>query len=663
MRKIFNILCFLFLVNLIFAQKNDTILHVETVTVEVNKLFKKSDAGMKKSVVDSTILASKINNSLSELLAENTPIFIKSYGRGSLTTASFRGTANSHTAVIWNGLSINNPMSGMVDFSLIPMYVIDDVNLQYGAASLSGQSGGIGGAVNIGNVADWSNKKSFKYLKSYGSFASFDDFLALNFGNDKLQIKTRIYKIISENNFTFINRSIGNIDTLTGKITNPLDTNKNANYEKYGLLQEVYYRLNNSNIVSVKYWGQFAGRAIPNAVSFEGFDDASFSNQLDEDNKFVADWQCFWGGSKLILKSGYSQKKVKYTSENMVAGLGNIPSIYSQSKQKTYLNALQYRYDFSKNLTVEAKFDYVCQNVISRDSVSKTGYDKVEQKMSFFGAIRKNFYNRLNLNFTLRKDNLNGNFLPVTPYFGFDFRLLKNANFILKGNVARNYHSPSLNDLYWQPGGNINLLAEKGVGGELGLEFQKIILHSLLNIEATTYYSDIDNWIIWLPSFKGYWSPFNIKKVISKGLEVAFSLKGEVKNMRYVINANYAYTSSVNHGEPLNWGDNSCGKQLVYIPLHSGNLFVDLEYKGFFVSWQHNSYSERFTTSSNDITRRDWLYPYFMNDIALGKKININNFKISLKLKVYNVFDEVYHSVLYRQMPGRNYTFVASISI
>ncbi len=55
-----------------------------------------------------------------------------------MATASFRGTAPSHTQVSWNGISISSPMLGMVDFSLIPVYIIDDLTLKHGAASLVG---------------------------------------------------------------------------------------------------------------------------------------------------------------------------------------------------------------------------------------------------------------------------------------------------------------------------------------------------------------------------------------------------------------------------------------------------------------------------------------------------------------------------------------------
>jgi outer membrane cobalamin receptor len=179
----------------------------------------------------------------------------------------------------------------------------------------------------------------------------------------------------------------------------------------------------------------------------------------------------------------------------------------------------------------------------------------------------------------------------------------------------------------------------------------------------TAYRTDIDNWILWIPSYKGYWEPKNIRKVLSTGIEYDLQLNGSLGKIRYKTAGSYAYTKSVNQGDSLTWGDASQGKQLVYIPLHSGNLMVNLAYSAFFVTYQFNAYSERYTTSSNDLTRRDWLYPYFMNDVAIGGEFKVSKLALSVEFKIYNLFNESYHSVLYRPMPGRNYHLMVRFKI
>ena len=663
-RQITVIVFFIVIARISYSQGiRDSIFEIQTVEVTAERIFKKEEAGMKKTKVDSLVLLKKVNLSLSELLSENTPVFIKSHGRGALATASFRGTAASHTQVNWNGININSPMAGMVDFSLIPVYIIDDMNLKHGTASIADQSGGLGGSINISNRVDWDKKFDIKYLQGIGSYSTYDEFLQIGGGNKKTQLNTRLYHNYSQNDYTYVNRGIGNIDPETGDVTNPLDTNDNADFTKYGILQEIYYRPDFNNTISAKYWGQWADRTIPRATSYEGPDNSNLNNQIDNDHKVVVDWKHFHEKSKLTLRSGYSQKQLDYTLKNNVPGLGLIPAIYSESKQRSSLNSVHYLYGANNKLSIESSLDFNFHDVASRDSVKKTGYEQQREEASVFLAVRKNFANRLNLNIMFRQDWVDDNFVPFVPFFGFDFRVIKEKDLLIKGNVARNYHQPSLNDLYWQPGGNPDLLPEEGFSYELGIEYQKTIKKHLIKTELTAYRSEIDNWIIWIPSYKGYWEPRNIKRVLSQGVEYDLSVNGKLGKISYQFAGNYAYTRSTNYGDPLVWGDESHGKQLVYVPLHSGNILVNLSYKGFYITYQHNSYSERFTTSSNDITRRDWLYPYFMNDLIVGKELQIKKIRFSAEFRVYNLFDETYHSILYRPMPGRNCMLLLMINI
>ena len=73
--------------------------------------------GVQKTSMDSAVLRNDISGSMAQVLSRNSNVFIKSYGRATLSTASFRGTSPSHTQVTWNGMKLNSPMLGMVDFS------------------------------------------------------------------------------------------------------------------------------------------------------------------------------------------------------------------------------------------------------------------------------------------------------------------------------------------------------------------------------------------------------------------------------------------------------------------------------------------------------------------------------------------------------------------
>lgn len=634
----------------------DSLFRIEGVQITANQIFVKEEAGVKQTRVDSSVMQSKLSVSVSDLLSENTSVFIKNHGRGALATASFRGTAASHTLVSWNGININSPMAGMVDFSMIPVYIIDELHLKHGAASVEDQSGGIGGSIHMNNSVNWNSKELISYVQGVGSYQTFDEFVQLGFGNKKFRSKTRLYHSYSKNNYSFINRGIGYINPGTGAVYNPRDTNDFAAFTRYGLLQELYVRPASDHLLSLKYWGQFANRTIPRPTSYEGPDNSNLNNQEDEDHKLVADWKYYGDFGRLMLRSGYSDKQLDYSQHNRVPGLGLIPAIYSESRQKSLFNTLSYSRELASELSLEGMLDVNTHEVSSRDSVSRSGYETGRHEVSLFAAVRKGFADRVNLNLMLRQEWVDGQRAPFIPFLGMDLRVFKEVDLILKASIARNYHHPSLNDLYWQPGGNPGLLSEEGFSLETGLEYQQILSGHLVRAELTAYRTDIQNWILWIPSYRGYWEPRNVARVLSRGLESNLHASGNLyKRLSYKVSASYTYTSALNYGDSAIWSNASYGKQLVYIPLHSGNVLVHIGMAGFFLSYQYNAYSERFTTSTNDVTKRDRLYPYFMNDVSAGKTFRIKQLSFSAEFKVYNLFNEAYHSILYRPMPGRNY--------
>jgi iron complex outermembrane receptor protein len=52
-----------------------------------------------------------------------------------------------------------------------------------------------------------------------------------------------------------------------------------------------------------------------------------------------------------------------------------------------------------------------------------------------------------------------------------------------------------------------------------------------------------------------------------------------------------------------------------------------------------------------------------MNDLLAGKSFNLGKARMNGEIRIYNLFDETYHSVLYRPMPGRNFMFVLMVDI
>ena len=270
----------------------------------------------------------------------------------------------------------------------------------------------------------------------------------------------------------------------------------------------------------------------------------------------------------------------------------------------------------------------------------------------------------LGLSLVLREEMSGDKWAPLIPAFFIDGLISRKGNVMVKASVSRNYRFPTLNDLYFLPGGNPDLKNEHGFSYDAGVSFDvgKKGVYKLGG-SASWFDSYIDDWIIWLPTTKGFFSPRNVKKVHAYGVEVKANLAVQpAKDWLIDLNGSYSWTPSINEGEKMSPADQSVGKQLPYVPEHSASLTGRLSWRtwAFLYKWAY--YSERFTMSSNDYTLTGHLPRYFMSNISLEKMLSFKPLDVQLKLAVNNLFNEDYLSVLSRPMPGINFEFFIGIT-
>ena len=625
--------------------------------------------------IDSAILSHHVSQSLSELIAEDSPLFIKSFGRGALATVSFRGTAPSHTKVTWNGLELNSPMLGMVDFSEVPVFFIDEIRLVHGNSSLTEMPGALGGIIDLGTKTRWDEGVSGSVMQGAGSFGTWNEFGRINAGSSRFQSSTRLFYNHSDNDFKYRNFDTpDSVNLQTGEKYYPVSVNKNAGYTNKGVLQQFALRRSEREVLDVNIWLQQSDRSLPMLST-----DESSNVEMTEDNKpnggintnrqndrffrTAVNYMNYGDKGKFTLFSGMNVNLISYRMDRLVNGNGRITQLDSESKVLSIDNRATYRRSLSRRDEIKVDLRFVFDAVKTQEKITVNQYDKSRGETS----LSLSWFHSLNKKLRLRSSavaQLMGNTL-VQPSvsIGGEYHFLPDDRLYIKASLSSNHRFPTLNDLYFQPGGNPSLRPENSISQEAGMVYRLAGKRTELSFGISAYHSNVRDWIIWLPSYKGNWEPFNIEKVTTDGVEcnAAFSLKSG--GINWVINGNYALTRSRNFGDVKNWADQTHGKQLPYIPLHSANLNISSEWHFWSVNYSWNYYSERFTTTSNlKASYRDNLYPFFMNQVRVGRSIEVNAFNLDLSLSVYNLFNETYRSVLQRQMPGRNFHVMARLS-
>lgn len=644
--------------------------------VTANAARPMADIGRQLTLIDSAALKENVALSMADVLAYNSSVFVKNYGRATLSTVSFRGTSPAHTAVTWNGMNINAPMMGMTDFSLIPAYFIDNASLLHGSSSVAVTGGGLGGAVQLSTTMVDSDGWSGQYTQGIGSYSTFDEFLRVNYGNGKWRTSTRAILSTSPNDYKYINRdkkeNIYDEDhNIIGQYY-PEERNKSGAYCDFHLLQEVYYDSEHGDHAGIKLWYVNSNRELPMLTTDYG-DEREFENrQREQTFRGVASWNRQFGAWRLQGDAGYAYTRMAYdykrdTGNGLLAVMTR-----SRSTTHTAYAAVQADFYLSRKWVFAALVKAHQYFVKSRDNNPFEvttgsyiyGYDKARFELT--GALTAKWkpMERLGLSAVMRGEMIGTKFSQPIPALFADFTLVPKWNMVLKASVSRNYRYPSLNDLYFIPGGNPNLRPENGWSYDVGAQFSVGSSQRYAFWGSVTWFnSEINDWILWLPTTKGFFSPRNVKRVHSYGVEVKgnFAISfGD--DWQAGVDASFSWTPSINKGDPYSAADNSVGKQLPYVPIISAGANARLSWRDWTVHYKWLHYGRRYTMSDNSETLTGSLPAYYMNNVSLERKFRWSALDMSAKITVNNLFNEEYISVLSHPMPGINFEAFISIT-
>lgn len=615
-----------------FGQKStiDSMLYLKEVIISSNRLEKFS-VGTKIQVIDSTALNQNKSGNLSILLENESSLFVKSYGLGSLATSSFRGGNASHTAVLWNGFNLNSPMNGQLDLSLVPNSFINNVNIQYGGTSALWGSGAVGGTIHLNNDVKFNNGITVSAGSSLGSFLNYGQNAEIEISKSKWVSSFKLFNVSAKNDFEYYNTQ------LPGS---PKVKQSNAELKQYGLLAENYFRINSKQKVNLRFWYQHNDRNIPPIM----LQTVNRSNQKDESYRITSEWQR--AGEKVTYLA-----RVAYFDENLIySDYGyNYESV---NRSQALIAEGESKIRLHKNHFLNTGINNTFVQAVSEGYP----YKPQQNRFALFTSYRFNSTNNKFLTVVSARQEITENTLvPFTSSIGCEWMLLKWLS--AKGNVSKVYRVPTFNDLYWIPGGNINLLPESGYSEEAGLLIKLASANTKINFsfEPTVFNRNMDNWIVWLPG-QGYWSPQNIMKVWSRGMETRNDLTVQINKVKLKLGLLTNYVLSTSQ-EQITENDASIGKQLIYVPMYSGQGKISFEYKGFLLSLNQKYTGYRYTSTDNS----EYLNPYWLTNIYASCKISFKKYSLNVFAQANNLLNEQYQVILNRAMPPRNYQVGISI--
>ena len=602
----------------------DTI-KINEVVISRNK-YNSDPAGYKKTTIDSSILVNYNNSNLSDMLSENTDIFIKSYGMGGTATPAFRGTEASQTLIDWNGININSPMLGQSDLSLIPVGLIDDIQICFGGGSMALNNGGIGGTINLITKPVWEKETLVSINTGTGSFGMYSGLIKVKTGNKKFQTVTKGYFQNAENNFRYLNAEIGSEPVW--------QTRTNSQVRQEDFIQELYLR-NSNNIASARIWYQSADRNLPASLLTPP---NTGEKQFDESLRTMLNYDAFRGTTNFSFTGAWMMSRLNY--------FNRLASIDSRNLSET----LTLKAGLENPIGEYAKLKIVLDEQSNIIKSNNYNHYTTRNTATLTASVERN-RNRFGTTILFREILDNSTLLIPDFSAGVQFRLIDNKAYYLKANISRNSKIPTMNDMFWVPGGNPDLKNEYALIYEISFEMSRKISDPLnIKYDLSVFRYNIKDMIEWHPGEYSYWTADNIQSVNTTGAESSVSLDYMHNKINASLKAGYSFTRADEGGSNIG-NDISVGRQLMYIPENKANASFSFGYRNIYSSWVANFNGKRYITVDNS----KYLPGYFINNLSTGIKFTLKSSSVDMNFNINNLFNINYQSIAFYPLPGRSY--------
>jgi vitamin B12 transporter len=627
MYKAIALLCCLLFTNLLCSQKvhQDTVLLQSTEVIANNKL----SCGTQVLRIDSIALSQNKHASLSGLLQSQTALYVKQYGNQQLNTISIRGGSASQTQIFWCGFNINNAMLGQQDLSIVPVNSIRNAQLVLGSASTAYGSGAIGGVVSINeNKVVGAQKKELDLNLSLGSYGQKNISGSFIYQWKNISTQFSSYYHASKNDFRYINRLNPELGELRMAHNQQL---------YYGLSGQAQFKMNERDFIHFNIWLQEQKRNIAATL----LQDTSIAQQRDAFIKNNISYTHFFHKGKLNLNTALMRDILNYQN-----------GFESNSTILSFMNSALYEVSIGPNVTWQSKIQF---NHIKADFKN---YDQGEGQLlqyQFSTHFSKTWKEILSTSLALRYEIQNNNQTPLVFQVGNELNIHKNLS--LKSNIGNFFRWPTLNDLYWKEGGNPNLKPERGWQAELGLSYHLKVNTFSTELSSAAFYRNVRDWIMWVP-VTNFWSPENIAKVESKGLENKISSRYKLNDFTLSIKCHYDHILSVNKKKRFD-SDAIYNKQLIYTPIQQMLTEFGIDYKktSLILNRKYNGF--RYTSADNSA----YIDGFWISNISVIQNVKLKATEFSISAQINNLENKNFEYIAFYPSMGRNYQLTLTIKI
>ena len=664
---ILGVVLFALSINL-FSQTDE----VQTIKVRAKKeVLDPTMTSLATTIITEDEIKATGANNVAEVLQYTAGLLVRE--SASQQVAQFRGANQNHTLVLVNGRKQAAAQNLFHDLAQYNVQNVERIEIIKGAAATRYGANSIGGVINIITKDRVDRLSGLEAGIRYGSYNSVTanilgnlSYGSLNQGSvfisGSFTTNSRNYKINDETLFGDIETRVPNNEILSGdiRIGNSYRFNEEGDilHASFGFLYEdrnapgTYYYDGKFDDGSYNYKSQKYSADI----SYEHYSFDLFNFFIDASTLY----QTVENGGEHIFASTHNAFNNYTTEANFIIerqdNWGDVFT-FNNNIELSYVNDYFIMGATTKGTVVIPEGDTASRNTISVAYLPTLGFLNYENtdvsRITIIPAIR---FDAIIGTSDIVKENRN--FYEPTYSLGLMYTFDQERRYIMKGNVATAYRTPTFNDLYYKSSEynspNPDLKKEDSISGDIGFIITPI---NMVRLEASYYINSVNNLIVYIPDAVTYIStPQNVDEAMLQGLDMSISINIPIASIFSVIevSGNYAYQFEAD-GTRIGEGD----FRLPFAPEHSATGILSYIYEG-----NNNIFSGRLNFLVNysgevfaNYKETDLIEDYTTFDITASMTFIEY---ITLEGGVRNLLDLRYDTGFNFQAPGREFYIALS---
>lgn len=224
--------------------------------------------------------------------------------------------------------------------------------------------------------------------------------------------------------------------------------------------------------------------------------------------------------------------------------------------------------------------------------------------------------------------------------------------FSLHAFAKRSFRMPTFNDLYYTEVGNANLRPESTNQYDAGMEYNGGSNGGWLRaygLRVDGYYNTVHDKIIAYPKGQQFrWTMLNLGRVHIVGADaLASATLQPASDLSLTLRLQYTWQRArdVTAASTPYYND-----QIPYVPLHSGSVVANLQYKQWGLDYSFIYAGKRWSAQEN--TAVNQMQPWYTHDVALRYAFAVGQSQCRASLEVNNLLNQQYEVILNYPMPG-----------